>query len=211
MFIDRIDAGKQLAKSLEGYKGKNVVVLGIPRGGVVVAKEVAKVLNAPMGLVIPRKIGAPGNPELAIGALASKDTVMINEQLKNSLRVSDSYIKEEIEKQVLEIERRRDKYLGSRPPLDLKDKVVILVDDGLATGYTASVAIKEVQAKGPKKLILAVPVSPEDTYERLKKEVDELVCLYTPEFFYAVGQFYSDFSQTTDDEVIRVLNEYSVE
>ncbi|MDO8885788.1 phosphoribosyltransferase [Candidatus Oleimmundimicrobium sp.] len=208
MFIDRVDAGKQLAKSLVDYKGKNVVVLGIPRGGVVIAKEVAKALNAPMGLVLPRKIGAPGNPELAIGALASKDTVMINEQLKNSLRVSDNYIKEEIEKQVLEIKRRRDKYLSNRPSLDLKDKVVILVDDGLATGYTASVAIKEVQSKRPKKLILAVPVSSKDTYERLKKEVDELICLHTPEFFYAVGQFYLNFSQVSDNEVIEILKNF---
>ncbi len=203
-----MDAGKQLASSLVDYEGKDVVVLAIPRGGVITAKEVAKRLKAPLDLVIPRKISAPGNPELAIGALASKETVMINEQLKKSLRVSNEYIESEVKKQTLEIGRRRLKYLGNRIETNLKDKVVILVDDGIATGYTALAAINAIREKKPKKLILAVPVSPKDTCKRLGTEVDELVCLHSPELFFSVSQFYTYFSQTTDDEVIEIIKSF---
>ncbi|HDP69342.1 MAG TPA: phosphoribosyltransferase [Actinobacteria bacterium] len=208
MFVDRIEAGQELGKSLVNYRGKDVVVVAIPRGGVLVAKEVAIKLEAPLELVIPRKIGAPGNPELAIGAMADKDTVIINEHLRGSLRVLDDYLKAEVEKQAQEIERRRKRYLGAKSQIDLENKIIILVDDGLATGYTALAAIKALRRRKPKKLILAVPVAPKDTIERLGREVDELICLHSPEIFFAVGQFYSNFSQTTDDEVIQVLKEY---
>ncbi len=207
MFFDRRDAGKQLAEHLLPLAKGEVVVLAIPRGGVVVADEVASCLEAALDLVIPRKIGAPGNPELAIGAVVG-EKVIINEELKRALGVSDEYIKKEVEKELNEIARRREKYLGERRPLDLKNKTVVIVDDGLATGYTAKAAIASVKQDNPQKVILAVPVAPTDTYERLKEEVDEIVCLNVSEMFFAVGQFYSDFSQISDEEVIDILKKY---
>lgn len=208
MFTDRTEAGKRLAERLSDYKGQDVVVLAIPRGGVVVAGEVAKGLSCPLDLIIPRKIGAPGNPELAIGAVAGEGKVMLNTQLKETLRVSSEYVEEEVQRQLAEIDRRRKRYLGDRPPVNLTGKTVIVVDDGLATGYTALAAVNAVREKKPEKIVLAVPVAPRDTYEHLVGEVDELVCLSIPEFFYAVGQFYLDFSQTTDEEVIEILKKY---
>jgi predicted phosphoribosyltransferase len=208
MFVDRSEAGKKLAKELLEYKDKDSVVLAIPRGGVVVADKVAQELDCPLDLIIPRKIGAPGNPELAIGAVAGLNRVIINENIKRSLGVSEEYLKAEIERQLNEIERRRKMYLGEKPPLSLKDRVVILVDDGLATGYTAMAAISAIREEKPREIILAVPVAPRDTCELLSDKVDKLICLSTPEFFYAVGQFYVDFSQTTDDEVIEILSKY---
>lgn len=208
MFTDRTEAGRRLAERLLEYKEQDVVVLAIPRGGVVVAGEVAKGLSCPLDLIIPRKIGAPGNPELAIGAVAGEGKVMLNTQLKETLRVSSEYVEEEVQRQLAEIDRRRKRYLGDRPPVNLTGKTVIVVDDGLATGYTALAAVNAVREKKPTKIVLAVPVAPRDTYERLVGEVDELVCLSIPEFFYAVGQFYLDFSQTTDEEVIEILKKY---
>ncbi|MEW6188800.1 MAG: phosphoribosyltransferase [Actinomycetota bacterium] len=207
VFTDRREAGRELTQRLIHYKQQDVVVVAIPRGGVIVASEVAKGLNAPLDLVIPRKIGAPGNPELAIGAVAGKGKVMLNEELKEALRVPDEYVEEEVNKQIEEINRRRKKYLGNKPAKSLQDKVVILVDDGLATGYTALAAISAIREEKPRRMVLAVPVAPRDTFERLKGEVDEIICLDLPEFFYAVGQFYLDFSQTTDEEVIEILKE----
>ncbi len=208
MFTDRSEAGRKLAERLMEYKGQEAVVLAIPRGGVVVANEVARGLGCPLDLIIPRKIGAPGNPELAIGAVAGEGRVMLNAQLKEVLRVSDEYVEEEVQRQLREIDRRRKRYLGDRPPVNLTDKTVILIDDGLATGYTALAAVNAVREEKPRKIVLAVPVAPRDTYERLSGEVDALVCLSIPDFFYAVGQFYLDFSQTTDEEVIEILSRY---
>jgi len=208
VFTDRSEAGRKLAERLMEYKGQEAVVLAIPRGGVVVANEVARGLGCPLDLIIPRKIGAPGNPELAIGAVAGEGRVMLNAQLKEVLRVSDEYVEEEVQRQLREIDRRRKRYLGDRPPVNLTDKTVILIDDGLATGYTALAAVNAVREEKPRKIVLAVPVAPRDTYERLSGEVDALVCLSIPDFFYAVGQFYLDFSQTTDEEVIEILSRY---
>lgn len=208
MFIDRSEAGEKLAQRLSSYKNKNVVVLAIPRGGVIVGAKVAAALKAPLDVVIPRKIGAPGNPELAIGAVAGDGQVVLNEEIKRSLSISEEYLKEEIARQVDEINRRRRKYLGGRSPLSVKDKIAIIVDDGLATGSTALAAARAVHQGKPKKVILAVPVAPRDTCLRLESEVDELVCLNAPSLFYAVGQFYADFSQTTDAEVIEVLRKF---
>ena len=208
MFKDRIDAGKTLAMRLLEYKDTDAVVFAIPRGGVVVGYEVARALNLKLDVVIPRKIGAPGNPELAIGAVVTRDHPMINQTLVSQLNISASYIEQEIDNQLQEIERRLQLYLGGRPPHGVQGQVILLVDDGLATGYTALAAIRAVKQENPGKLVLAVPVAPRDTYELLKKEVDEIVCVEVHELFFAVGQFYEVFTQTTDAEVTEILSEY---
>lgn len=208
MYQDRIDAGIQLAESLSSYKSRGVVVLAIPRGGVVVAAEVAKALEAPLDLVIPRKIGAPGNEELAIGAVAGTGQVIINEALAQSLSVSEDYLQRAILKELQEIKRRRRLYLGESKEYDLTGKTAILVDDGLATGSTAKAAIKATRSKQPAKLVLAIPVAPRDTVETISKMVDELVCLKIPGDFFAVGQFYYNFDQVNDAEVVEILSEF---
>lgn len=207
VFSDRTEAGRRLAEELMAYKGKDVVVLAIPRGGVLVAVEVADALNAPLDLVIPRKIGAPGNPELAVGAVAGGE-VVINESVRAELGVSDSYLSAEVQRQLAEIDRRRRLYVGDQPPVDLAGKIGIIVDDGLATGYTAIAAVRAVRKAKPDKVVLAVPVAPPDTRRRLAGEVDEIVCLQTPEEFFAVGQFYIDFTQVSDGEVVDILRRY---
>lgn len=205
MFADRVQAGKDLAHALSAYHGQDVVVVAIPRGGVIVAAEVARELGAPLDLIIPRKIGAPGNPELAIGAVAGEGKVYLNESLVESLRVPKDYIEREVKAEIEEIGRRRISYFGEKAPTSLEGKIVVVIDDGLATGYTALAAVKSVKSEHPSKVILAVPVAPQETVNFLKPEVDELVVLETPTFFYAVGQFYHDFSQVSDAEVIELL------
>lgn len=205
MFKDRVEAGQKLALRLAGCRGQDAIALAIPRGGVIVAAEVAKELNIPLDLIIPRKIGAPGNPELAIGAVAGEGKVFINEPLAKSMHLPESYLQEEVRREVEEIGRRRQQYLGKRPSPDLRGKTVIIIDDGLATGYTALAAVRSVQSEKPEKVVLAVPVAPVETIKFLQTEVDELVVLETPAFFYAVGQFYRDFSQVSDREVIDIL------
>lgn len=207
MFRDRVDAGRQLAQRLEKFKNSYAVVLAIPRGGVVVGNEVANILNLQLDIVIPRKIGAPGNPELAIGAVAGNKAIM-NEALVRELRVPDSFIEKEIKSQQDEIDRRRKLYLGDKAPINLTGRTVIIVDDGLATGYTALAAINAVKQQQPERIILAVPVSPADTCNRLTGEVDEIICLEIHELFFAVGQFYKSFDQTTDPEVIEILSRW---
>lgn len=206
-FHDRQEAGRQLAKALAFLQGqKDVVVLAIPRGGVVVGHEVAKALGAPLDVYITRKIGAPYNPELALGAVASDGTVFLDEALIQQMGVPESFVEREKEHQRKEIERRMEKYRGSRPPIDLAGKTVVLVDDGVATGATTLATIQALRKHEVKWLILAIPVAPPDTVARLEKEVDQLICLLTPEFFWAVGAFYQVFDQTSDEEVIRLLH-----
>lgn len=208
MFRDRIDAGQKLAKRLEPeYRGVDAVVLAIPRGGVVVGNEVAKTLSLPLDVIIPRKIGAPGNPELAIGAVAH-DKAMINESLVAQMGIPSSYIDQEVKRQLGEIDRRRKLYMGEREPIPLEGKIAIIVDDGLATGYTALAAIDAVRHHHPQKIVLAVPVAPRDTCDRFQGEVDEVICLEAHEIFFAVGQFYESFEQTTDSEVVAILKSY---
>jgi len=207
-FQDRSQAGKLLAQELSYLEGKeDVIVLGIPRGGIVVAAEVAKALGAPLDVYITRKIGAPYNPELAIGAVASSGDVLLDEGLMNSLGVPPDYVGEETERQRKEIERRLARYRGDRPALELEGKTVILVDDGVATGATILVTIRALKKQKPKELILAIPVGPPDTVARLEREVDRLVCLFTPELFWAIGAFYAVFDQTPDEEVVRLLED----
>lgn len=207
MFRDRVSAGRQLALALERFRGEDLLVLGIPRGGVLVAAEVAQALGARLDLIIPRKIGAPGNKEMAIGAVAGEGQVIINSGAVASLGVPEEYIDEQVKKAIDEIRRRRHLYVGDENTADVGNKIVLVVDDGLATGYTALAAIQVVRMLGPRLVVLAVPVAPSDTVARLKSLVDELVCLSMPEPFFAVGQFYSEFHQVTDEEVVSRLRE----
>ena len=206
-FSDRVDAGKRLASELKDFAGKDAIVLTIPRGGVVVGYEIAKALHLPLDVIIPRKIGAPYNPELAIGAMTEDGTIILDKGLVSYLGVPESYIKAESEHQKNEIERRLRMYRQDEPYPDLKGKDVIVVDDGIATGSTMKAALASVKNRGAKTVTVAVPVGPPSTINELKQQADRVICPYTPEYFEAIGQFYGDFSQTTDEEVIQMLNE----
>lgn len=206
LFKDRHDAGKQLISALSRYQGqKDLIVLGLARGGVVTAFEVAQGLCVPLDVIVVRKIGAPGNEELAVGAIGEDGKGIFNEHLIGILSVSSEYLKNEVERQKTILSQRLALYRGKRSSLDLKDKTVILVDDGIATGVSMRVAIQFVRAAGAKKVILAVPVAAPDSLRKIKQEVDEAVCLYSPAFFEAVGSFYRLFDQTSDEEVIHLL------
>jgi len=202
---NRKEAGQKLVSQLQEYKGKNVVVLAIPRGGVVLGYEVAKALEAPLDIVVPRKIGAPGNPELAIGAIAEDGTIVLDEGLLQMFRISNEYLERERAAEMAEIRMRTLAFRGGLPPLDLSGKVVILVDDGLATGATMKAAVASVRKRGASEIVIAVPVAPPDTVREISKLVDRVVCPIVYEPFMAIGQFYDDFAQVEDDEVVRLL------
>jgi putative phosphoribosyl transferase len=208
-FRDRAEAGRQLAQRLMTYAAERPVVLALPRGGVPVAFEVAKALRAPIDLVFVRKIGAPGHAEFGLGAVVdgAHPQVVLNEDALDHVRVPPGYIKEEIQRQLQEIERRREHYLAGRRPVAVEGRVAIVVDDGIATGSTVRAALKGLSRAWPSRLVLAVPVAPRDTIERLRTEADEVICLMTPEQFYAVGEHYDDFRQTSDREVTTLLDE----
>jgi len=180
-------------------------VLAVPRGGVVVGYEVARALNAPLDLVITRKIGAPENPELAIGAVAEDGTYLLDNSLVDMLNVPKGYVESEVERQKAEIKRRLKTYRGDEPSVEIIGHNVILVDDGVATGATLRAALLSLQNRGAKTVTVAVPVGPQDTIQKLQKEADRVVCLATPEPFYAIGEFYADFNQTSDEEVIKLI------
>jgi putative phosphoribosyl transferase len=207
MFKNRKDAGRRLAARLLQYKDEQPVVLALPRGGVPVAYEVAMALNAPLDVVVVRKLGAPGQPELGIGAVVGGDypQSVLNEEVLRVLDVSDDYLKREVGTELQEIRRRQERYRSGHPPEPIEGRTAIVIDDGIATGGSVRAALRSVRRSGPKRLILAVPVAPPETVESLGPEVDELVCLSMPVFFHAVGQFYEDFSQTTDEEVVALL------
>jgi putative phosphoribosyl transferase len=205
LFADRVDAGKRLSSALRDLVDKDSIVLAIPRGGVVVAYEVAKALGLPLDVIIPRKIGAPGQPELAVGAVTEDGMVLLDERLVERLRVSDYYIKKESEAQKSEVLRRLKLYRGDVPYPVLANRDVILVDDGIATGSTMKAALASVRNRGVKTVIIAIPVGPPSTIRELERVADHVVCLHTPESFYAIGQFYRDFTQTSDEEVTRLL------
>jgi putative phosphoribosyl transferase len=206
-FSDRVDAGKRLASALKDFAPKNGIVLAIPRGGVVVGYEIAKVLAVPLDIIIPHKLGAPDNPELAIGAIAEDGTAILDDNLITYMGVSREYIREESERQKQEIQRRLKMYRQDAPNPNLKGLGVIIVDDGIATGSTMKAALASVKNRGAASVTVAVPVGPPQTIQELKKQADRVVCLYTPDYFQAIGQFYSDFSQTTDEEVIQLLKD----
>lgn len=207
VFKDRIEAGKKLAKKFKTTK--NLVVLAIPRGGVVLGAEIAKKLKAPLDIIVARKLGAPGSPELAIGAVTADGEMNLDEELIERIGVDYGYILKEQEEQMKEAARREEVYRERRPKPNLKGKTVILVDDGLATGATMEAAVKSAKASRVSKIIVAVPVAPRDTAAHFEKIVDEVVVLDVPEIFGAVGEFYSDFLQVSDEQVIEILREYS--
>ncbi|MDW7739180.1 MAG: phosphoribosyltransferase [Bacillota bacterium] len=205
-FTDRFEAGRRLAEKLSVYRGKDPLILAVPRGGVTVAEPIRKALGGELDLIITRKIGAPHQNELAIGAVTGDGFTMLNDQLISRLGVTSGYLDDAARKEKEEIIRRLKLYRGSRPMPFADNRLVILVDDGVATGYTLLAALRSLQEKKPQKLVLAVPVGPPDTLARLKKEVDELVYLEAPENFAAVGQFYLRFEQVSDQEVVSILN-----
>ena len=211
MFRDRADAGHQLADALKADRGRTDLVLALPRGGVPVGFLVAQALGAPLDVLIVRKIGAPFHEELGVGALVSGNPpeVVWNEDLLAQLGLTPEGLRRTVARETQEARRREALYRGNRPSPSVGGKSVILVDDGLATGITAQAALTALRRSQPKHLVLAVPVAPPDTVERLRPLVDELVCLDTPPWFSAVGQFYRDFSQTEDDEVIELLHSAS--
>lgn len=209
MFRDRTDAGRQLAPLLERFRERRPVVIGVPRGGVIVAAEVARALDAPLDIVVVRKLGAPEQPELGIGAVVDSRSprVLLDPFLVERLGVSEGYIKEEVALQVEEIRRREEAYRGGEPPVPLRGRTVIVVDDGVATGASTRVALRSIRQDGPAALILAVPVGSPETLRSLGEEADEIVIIDQPDDFRAVGQFYADFAQTEDRDVIARLTE----
>jgi len=207
-FSDRGEAGRLLAAELLKHKlPPNVVVLALPRGGVPVGLEVAKALHAPLDVVVVRKLGVPWHPELAMGAIAGASVQVLNEELIADLRISRQEVNAAVAKEKAEVERREKLYRSGRPAPDLHARVVLLVDDGLATGSTMLVAARYVRSFKPVKLIIAVPVGSAEACARLRKEADDVLCLATPEFFMAVGEWFEDFRQVSDAEVQRLLEE----
>lgn len=209
MFANRIEAGRMLAEKLVDKKHENPVVLALPRGGVPVAAEVAKALGAPLDLVLVRKIGVPWQPELALAAIVDgpQPEVVVNDDVWRAAHVSDEQFEKLKAREMQEIDRRRKTYLQGRDRAAIKDATVIVIDDGIATGATARAALKALRRGKPKKLVLAVPVAPPDTVSKLRQEVDEIICLETPDPFYAIGVFYHEFAQMSDEDVVAVLRE----
>lgn len=210
LFQDREDAGRQLARALVKYRSRHPVILALPRGGVPVAAEVAESLEAPLDLILVRKIGTPMQPELAMGAVVDGEQPVIvrNQDVIDLTGVSDETFDAVCKKELAEIDRRRERYLGNRDRADVQGQVAIIVDDGIATGATTLAAIQALRKREPKELILAVPVAPLDTLQRLHTEVDAIVCLDTPRDFGAIGYYYRDFRQVSDDEVIAILKRF---
>jgi putative phosphoribosyl transferase len=207
IFPNRTEAGRRLALLLHEYANReNIIVLGIPRGGVPVALEVARTLKAPLDVLVLRKLGVPGHEELAFGAIASGGIRALNREIIEALHISPWDIELVTEREARELKRREHAYRGRRPALDVKGRTVILVDDGIATGSGMRAAIDALRQMKPAQIVVAVPVAPATTCDHLRGEVDELICLATPEPFYGVGQFYYDFSQVSDEEVNELLD-----
>jgi putative phosphoribosyl transferase len=207
-FRDRFDAGRCLATWLASYAGRpDVVILALPRGGVPVGYEVARLLHAPLDVMLVRKLGVPGHEELAMGAIASGGVRVISTEVVRALGIPERVIATAAAHEQRELERRERAYRGDRPPADIRGRTVILVDDGLATGSTMRAALSAIQTQNPKHLVVAAPVAAAETREALREEVDEVVCAFTPEPFLAVGQWYQDFSQFTDQEVRQLLRQ----
>jgi len=209
MLSTREEAGRRLAQRLLHLRGQDVVVLALPRGGVPVAAEIAKALGAPLDLLFVRKIGLPWHPELAYAAVVdgSPPEVVINDDVARYEPMSDDELEQATRDEVAEIDRRRNAYMAGRAPLDVTGRTAIVVDDGLATGTTARAALQGLRRRQPSRLVLAVPVAPEDTVHELASLVDEIVCLDMPEPFRAIGLHYEDFHQLDDEEVLAILRE----
>jgi putative phosphoribosyl transferase len=207
-FLDRTDAGKQLAHKLEFLQGqRNVIVLGLPRGGVPVAFEIAKALAVPLGVLVVRKLGVPGHEELAMGAIASGGVRVLNDDIIQSLALDNETIDSEVAKERLELEQRETRYRGTKPFPSLTGKTVLVVDDGIATGATMRVAVKALKQHQPARIIVVAPTCARDTYQTLYREADEVICLATPEPYIAVGLWYEHFPQTRDEEVRSLLEQ----
>ncbi|MEX2217641.1 MAG: phosphoribosyltransferase [Phycisphaerales bacterium] len=212
MYRDRHDAGRRLAQELEPYRAMSPVIVALPRGGVVVGHEVASALDAPLEILTVRKLGAPNHAELAIGAVVDLSGAcggdgpeVLVDELAGRLGVGPDYIEEEVGRQLAELRRREEAYRGGQPRVDLRSRVLILVDDGIATGSTTRAALRALRRCSPQRLILAVPVGPPEAIEAMKSEADDVVCPVMPQWFRAVGEHYEDFSQTTDDQVVALL------
>jgi putative phosphoribosyl transferase len=205
VFVDRADAGRRLARRLEHLRGEPVVVLGVPRGGVPIAYEVATALDAPLDVVVVRKLGVPFQPELGMGAIGEDGVRVVDDEVVRMAGVSADELTVVEARERVELERRARRFRGDRPPIPLEGRVAVVVDDGVATRSTARAACKVARAHGAARVVLAVPVAPPGWEARIGSDADEFVCLATPEFFFGIGQFYADFSQTSDDEVIDCL------
>jgi predicted phosphoribosyltransferase len=205
-FADRAEGGRRLAKALSHYQGKqDTIVVALPRGGVVTAEAIAEALDLPLDVLVVRKLGTPGQEELAMGAIGPGGVRVLNEDVVSACRISRQQIEVESRRENEELERRQRLYRGDQPPLDFAGKTVIVVDDGLATGSTMAAAVAVIRSGKPARVVLAIPVAPVETLERFQLVVDELVYLETPEPFRSVGSWYIDFSQVEDDEVVRIL------
>jgi predicted phosphoribosyltransferase len=209
-FKDRTDAGRRLVAALAGYKDQNPVILALPRGGVPVAAEVAAALQAPLDLILVRKIGVPFQPELAMGAVVdgAAPVIVRNEDVIGHAGIDEAQFKNVCDHELAEIDRRRQLYLGGRPRAAIKDRTVIVVDDGVATGATTRAALRATRERGPKKLVLAIPVAPTDSLDELRGDADDVVCLEQYDIFEAIGSYYRNFRQTTDEEVIAILKRF---
>jgi len=207
-FANREDAARQLAKALDRFRKDKPIVLALPRGGVPIGYEIARTLHCPLDLVLVRKLGAPYQPELAVGAVVDGEPpeIVVNEDVASALDLTEAFIKKAADRELAEIGRRRKLYLKDRPHPALTGRTAILVDDGIATGATARAALRAARRQKPAKLVLAVPVAPPETVRELSSECDELICLDQPEGFGAIGFFYADFRQVTDEEVIELLD-----
>ena len=205
---NRTEAGRLLAEKLKAYANRpDVLVLALPRGGVPVAYEVARALNAPLDIFLVRKLGLPGHEELAMGAIATGGVRVLNQDVVQALRVPDRLINAVAAAEREELNRREREYRGDRPPPEVRGRTVILIDDGLATGSTMRAAVEALKQQQPARIVVAVPIASPETCDELRTEVDEIVCAVTPEPFYAVGLWYDDFSQTTDQEVRNLLEQ----
>jgi len=209
-FRDRSEAGRRLAEALSAYRGRDAVVLALPRGGVPVAAEVTAALQAPLDLILVRKIGVPTQPELAMGAVVDGATPIVvrNEDVIEFAGITEDEFDAECAREFAEIERRRQLYIGERARAEIAGQTVIVIDDGVATGATTRAALQAIRNRKPKQLVLAVPVAPGETITKLRGEVDALICLETPELFGAIGYFYRDFRQVSDQEVITILKRF---
>jgi putative phosphoribosyl transferase len=208
VFKDRTEAGRRLADRLERFADSEVTVLALPRGGVPVGVVIARRLKAPLDVFIVRKVGAPGNPEYGLGAVAEGGVVLVDYDRASAMGLRPADLEGEIRSEREEVESRVRRYRGDRPPLPVEHRTVILVDDGLATGSTARAAVRALKTRKPLRLVLAVGVAAPDAYESLSKEVDEIVCPFVPVSFFAVGEWYREFSQVSDEEVIRLLGRH---
>ncbi len=209
-FKDRVDAGRKLAKALAGYRNQQPVILALPRGGVPVAAEVAAAFAAPLDLILVRKIGVPFQPELAMGAVVDGGAPVIvrNDDVIRAAGIDEAEFKAICDNELAEIERRRQRYLGSRERVDVGGRTTIVIDDGVATGATTRAALRATRMRNPKKLVLAVPVAPMDSLAALRSDADDVVCLEDHEFFGAIGFYYADFAQIADEEVIKLLKRF---